>query len=212
MNATGVEQTLDIGADVIGSSGDKVGTVGYVVVRPPEMHITDIVVSTGSILGRDIVVPLDRVRSVAGGKVYLAIDKGELKTYPDYIAIHYTQPPAEWAPPVNWYYPPTNVLWPANYYPTESAVQVNAPPGTEGIRQGMDVESADGHKVGSVDALETDPHSGDIVAFIVKHGFIFTHDTSIPTTDVQGLRDGKVILRLSKDQAENLEKQQSQNG
>ena len=54
MDATGTETPIDIGADVIGSDGKKVGTVTYVVVQPAEMRITDIVVSTGAILGRDI--------------------------------------------------------------------------------------------------------------------------------------------------------------
>ena len=74
----------------------------------------------------------------------------------------------------------------------------------------MEVESSDGHKVGALDALDIDLATGDIRGFVVKHGFLFTRDTRIPTGDVQAIRDGKVILKLTKDQVQQVEQAQSQ--
>src|SRR3954465_16032139 len=99
MEAPGTEKPMDIGADVIGSEGKKVGTVAYVVVRPPEMRITDIIVSTGAILGREGVVPVHLIQDVQNGKVYLSIDKEALQRYPDYIEVDYQQPATGWVPP-----------------------------------------------------------------------------------------------------------------
>jgi uncharacterized protein YrrD len=209
MNAIGTEKRIDIGADVAGSDGNKVGTVAYVVVRPTEMQITDIVVSTGAILGRDIVLPLDVVSAVEDGTVQLSIDKNQVDSYPDYVEVNYQQPPTGWIPPAGTYYPPTGILWPSGYEPDVASVRINAPPGTVGIGQGMEVESSDGHKVGSVDALETDPTSGDVTGFVVKHGFLFTKDTRMPMTDVSGVREGKVILNVTKDQVESRERASS---
>ena len=210
MEAPGTEKPMDIGADVIGSEGKKVGTVAYVVVRPPEMRITDIVASMGAILGREVVVPVHLIQDVKNGKVYLSIDKDALKRYPDYIEVDYQQPPTGWVPPVGLAYPPTGILWPAGtFYPAAADVRINTPRGTLGIREGMEVESSDGHKVGTVDALDIDLATREITGFVVKHGFLFTRDTRIPTGDVQAIRDGKVILKLTKDQVQQVEQAQS---
>ncbi|MBV9281180.1 MAG: PRC-barrel domain-containing protein, partial [Chloroflexi bacterium] len=69
----GDEERIEIGADVVGADGEKLGSVAYVVVHPPDMRLADIVVSTGAILGRDVVVPIGTVERIADGKVYLSI-------------------------------------------------------------------------------------------------------------------------------------------
>jgi sporulation protein YlmC with PRC-barrel domain len=178
------------------------------VVPPAEMRITDIVVRTGGILYREVVVPVPLIRDVKNGKVYLSIDKDELKRYPDYIEVDYQQPPTGWVPPEGLAYPPTGILWPADTYPAAADVRVNTPPGTLGIREGMEVESSDGHKVGAVDALDIDLATGDIKGFVVKHGFLFRRDTHIPAGDVQVIRGGMVILKLTKDQVQQVEQAQ----
>jgi uncharacterized protein YrrD len=94
--------------------------------------------------------------------------------------------------------------------PQPSALHINAPPGTLGIREGMQVESVDGHKVGSVDALQADVVTGEIKGFVVMHGFLFKRDTFIPAGAVLTIRDGKVILALKKEEAQLLEKEDSQ--
>ena len=104
----------------------------------------------------------------------------------------------------------SGILWPAGtFYPAAADVRINTPRGTLGIREGMEVESSDGHKVGTVDALDIDLATREITGFVVKHGFLFTRDTRIPTGDVQAIRDGKVILKLTKDQVQQVEQAQS---
>ncbi|HLJ66924.1 MAG TPA: PRC-barrel domain-containing protein [Chloroflexota bacterium] len=213
MTAQESRDHLDVGEDVIGKDGEKLGTVAYVIVRPPELHVTDIVVSTGAVIGRDIVVEHGAIDRVADGKVHLSLDKDELQKLHDYVELNYTRPPQEWAPPEGFIYPTGSVLWPAApYYPEDTSVTVNAPPGTVGLRQGMDVESSDGHKVGSIDALDTDPDSQDITAIVVKHGFLFTHDTRISVDHVSSLQGGRVTLDLTRDQVQELEQRDAGGG
>lgn len=200
---------IDIGADVYGVDGKRLGKVSYVVVRPPDMRVTDIVVSTGTVSGRDVVVPADRILDVEDGDVFLSIDKEELKSYADYIEVEYQKPPPWWVPPPDFYYPPAAVLLP----PTASIpelvnVRVNAPPGTRGIREGMEVETIEGHKVGKIDKLDVDLESDKVTEVVVKEGFLFTHDTRIPIGDIQEIRDDKVILKLTKDQVKQVEQAQ----
>lgn len=194
------EERIDIGADVIGSAGDKVGTVAYVVVQPPRMHVTDYVVSTG-LLGRDVVVPIDKVDHVADGKVYLSLDANGLNQLDDYIEVQYTQPPQEWAPPVgSFLYPAQSIVWPAGaYYPEASSVTVNTPQGSVGLHEGMDVESSDGHKVGAIKAIEEDPASGDVTEIIIKEGHLFSHDARIPASLIAEVHEGRVTLSVTRD-------------
>src|SRR6516164_3983972 len=188
------DERLAPGADVFAGNGEKVGTIAYVVVHPPEMHVTDYVVSTG-FLGRDVVVPVDRVQRVAGGKLYISLGKDELERLPDYVEVHYETPPEGWAPAGSMIYPSQSVLWPAGaYYPEAASVKVNAPEGTVGLHEGMTVESKDGHKIGSIKALDEDPSTGDITDIIVEEGFLFHHDVRIPCTMVAEVHTDRVTL------------------
>jgi sporulation protein YlmC with PRC-barrel domain len=196
------DERIAPGGDVLGADGEKIGTVAYVVVHPPEMHVTDYVVSTG-FLGRDIIVPVDRVKKVEGGKVATDLDKDALQKLPDYVEVHYEVPPADWAPAGSLIYPSQSVLWPAGaYYPDPASVKVNAPEGTVGLHEGMTVESSDGHKVGSIKALDEDPASGDVTDMIVKEGLLFSHDVRIPCSMVAEIHADRVTLNLAKVEVE----------
>jgi sporulation protein YlmC with PRC-barrel domain len=117
MTNTQVPPTIDVGAEVVSSEGEKVGTVSYLVVRPPRYVITDIVVSTG-FLGRDLVVPIDHVVETSAGVVHLNIGKDDMASLQDYVEAHYDRPNAEWFSAAGMYYPGAATLWPAGtYYP-----------------------------------------------------------------------------------------------
>ena len=207
MDTRNPAQRIEIGADVIGRDGNKLGSVAYVVVQPPQLHLTDIVVATGTLLGRDIVVPVDAVERIADGKVYLSVDQRELSAFEDYVDIQYKQPPEDWIPVSGFIYPTQGTLWPADlYYPQVSEVRVNAPAGTVGLSEGMEVESSDGHKVGSIVALDTDPSSGDVTGIVIQHGLLFRHDTRISVEDVADVSKERVALKLTKDEVRRREK------
>lgn len=195
--------SIDVGSDVVARDGTHLGTVGYIVVRPPHFEMTDIVVTTGQLLGRDIVVPIDHVSDVQDGTVKLTIDKQEFAGLDDYIEAHYDRPPDDWFAAPGMYYPGSATLWPAgSYIPVPTSVGVNAPAGTVGLREGMEVESSDGHKVGTVHSVRTDEASENVTGFVVKHGFLLTHDTEVPISDVKDVDDDRVVLRLSREDVE----------
>lgn len=190
---------IDIGSEVIDRHGETAGKVAYVVVQPPEYHLTDIVVNTGSFLGRDVVVPASDIDHLADGQVYLTIDKAAIAELPDYVEVHYEAPPENWAPAPSLYYPAQAVLWPTGTaYPEVSSVKVNTPTGTIGLHGGMTVETSDGHKLGEIESLDEDA-SGDLSDIIIKQGFLFPHDTVIPVSSIGEIRDDKVVLNVTKD-------------
>jgi uncharacterized protein YrrD len=88
------------------------------------------------------------------------------------------------------------------YYPEASSVTVNAPPGTVGLHEGMDVLSSDGEKVGSIHSYEVDPSTEKLTEIVVKHGFITTHEAKVPAEHVQAIESDRIRLDLSKDDLE----------
>jgi uncharacterized protein YrrD len=198
-----VETAITAGTPVYTSDNQQVGQVGYVVVDPNTFRVTDMVVNTGHLIGRDIVVNLDQIARETEDGVYLTLDREGLDACPDYVDVEYQTPPDTWMATPGLTYPAGNMLWPAGYeYPEASTVTVNTPKGTVGLHPGMDVVSSDGHKVGSIDAVITDPQSEDVTGFVVKHGHIFTHDTTIPIDQVADLENDQVKLRITREGAE----------
>jgi len=201
-----------IGAEVMASDGEPLGSVAYVVVQPPRLHVTNLVVSTGSLLGRDIVVPVDAVEQAGEQRVHLSLTKEQFAAQPDYVDVEYQRPTQDWQMS-GLGYPGSTVLWPTGtYFPQPESVTVNAPAGTVGLHEGMDVQSVDGHRVGSIDGLETNPATGDISAIVVKHGFLFTHDTLIPMEEIQGTGNDIVTLRTSHDELQKRFQRESEAG
>ncbi|GAC1405528.1 MAG: hypothetical protein NVSMB52_19320 [Chloroflexota bacterium] len=192
---------VDIGADVVGSDGTKIGTVSYVVVRPPQLHVTDYVVTTGEFLGRDIVVPVDSVERIADGQLHLRVDKHALGELKDYIEIHYTRPPESWAPLGGFTYSTESTLLPSStFYPEDAEVRVNAPAGTVGLSKGMPIETSDGHNAGSIGAVDEDSTTGNITGLILTEGHFFKHEVHIPASTVARVRDDRVTLTLTRDE------------
>lgn len=205
MNAGNIENRIDIGAEVIGSDGQHAGKVNHVVVQPDRMQITHVVIGTGAILGRDIVVPVDVVDHIADRKLFLTLDRGELERCPNFVEVEYQQPPDGWVPPVGPYYPPGAMLWPQGTvydYPQPSSITVNTPAGSIALYHGMEVVSSDGHKVGSIDAVDANSDTEDITDIVMKQGFLFTHDVRIPVDAIAAVEGDKVRLNLTRDEVQ----------
>lgn len=198
-----METAITAGTAVYTSDNQHVGHIGYVVVDPTSFRVTDMVVNTGNLIGRDIVVKVDQIAAESEDGIYLKLDRNGLDACPDYVDIEYKVPPTDWIPSPGLTYPAGSMLWPMGYeYPEASTVTVNTPKGTVGLHPGMDVVSSDGHTVGSIDAMITDPQSEEVTGFVVKHGHIFTHDTTIPIKQVASVENDQVKLSVTRDQAE----------
>jgi len=69
----------------------------------------------------------------------------------------------------------------------------------------MHVYSSDGHRVGDVEAIELDEASKRIARVIVRRGFLFEHETSIPASMIASVSD-RITLRAESDAAKKLER------
>ncbi len=55
------------------------------------------------------------------------------------------------------------------------------------VREGMEVWSVDGHKLGKVVAVQTD-------TFVIEKGVLFPRDDTISSDTIEEIREGKIVL------------------
>lgn len=77
---------LHEGMDVEATDG-KVGDLRRTVINVETKEMTHIVVDTGILFGKEILVPIDYVSDVREAKIHLNRDKESLKELPEYEAV-----------------------------------------------------------------------------------------------------------------------------
>jgi sporulation protein YlmC with PRC-barrel domain len=105
---------VDLDAKVRTGDGEDAGTVQRVVVDPHSNEVTDFVVSTGGLLGHDVLVPREEIERAAqdGDTIRLRLSKAELERLPIYAPAAYAAPAAGWVPPAGYGFPYGSFLWP----------------------------------------------------------------------------------------------------
>ena len=77
---------IDLHARVITREGETAGNIDRAVVDPQTNEVTEFVVSTGGLLGKNFLVPQEQVDQVSadGDELRLCLDKHELEQLPTY--------------------------------------------------------------------------------------------------------------------------------
>src|SRR5205823_7865404 len=119
---------IDLHARVITREGETAGNIDRAVVDPQTNEVTEFVVSTGGLLGKNFLVPQEQVDQVSadGDELRLCLDKHELEQLPTYEPADSAAPPPNWLPPLGYGLPSVGYVWP------------NTPPRTEapaGLRE-----------------------------------------------------------------------------
>lgn len=148
------------------SDGHDAGNVRRVLIDPAWERITGFVVSTGRLLGREVIVGEDAfVEGASPGVLTLRLSKAELEAQPSFAESDYVPPPSTWAAPVTFGLPPSAYLW-----PVESAPEPTPESMTPAIRKGDTVKDRDGDVVGVVQEIRFDERSGGLTGLVVKVG------------------------------------------
>ena len=158
---------IDLKAKVRTKDGHDAGNVQLVLVDPKTERITGFVISTGRLLGRDVIVAEDAFASAApdGEVITLNLTKQELDTQPTFEQSNYVPPPAGWsAQAIGYAIPPESYLWPA-----DAAVGEPAEPRPT-LKKGDSVKDRDGDMVGTVEDIRFDEKTGDVLSFVVRVG------------------------------------------
>ena len=69
----------------------------------------------------------------------------------------------------------------------------------------MHVYDRDGQRVGDVEAVEIDGASGRITRIVVRRGFLFVSETTVPASLIESVTD-RITLRAGVDDAKKLER------
>lgn len=175
---------VDLDAEVLTSDGVKAGRVLRAVVDPSTNEVTDFVITTGGLFGRDVIVPRRELESASadGDSLRLDLTKEQLSEMPDYVPASYVSPPVGWVPPPAYGYPPAGYLWPAGVaYPavpptsTSEGGEQAAGPESTSVEKGAVVLDRDGDDVGVIEEVVFDSDGGDLRAIVIRvGGFLLT--------------------------------------
>lgn len=197
-----------IDAAVHARDAQDAGRVWRVAIDPTINKVTHLVVHKGFLLGRNVVVPIADVQRVEDGHVYLDLTTEQLKGLPDFEETDFLPPEEGWDYPLA--YPPGGVIWPmsmswagASTYPvlSNAVVKHNIPEQDVTIDHGTHVECVDGH-AGKVDRVMVDDVTNEMTGFVIRQGFLFTHDVHASVDWVDHVDDSGIHLKLTRKELE----------
>jgi sporulation protein YlmC with PRC-barrel domain len=205
---------IDLDANVRTVDGEDVGSVQRAVVDPRSNEVTDVVISTGTVFGRDVLVPRAEIERASedGDALRLRLHKADLERLPDYVPANYVAPPATWMMPAGYGFPAGGYLWPVGY---GSSVPLPTEPGAEderpdevSLNKGAVVFDRAGEDVGVVDDVRFDAASGRLRGFVLRVGGAFRTlfgggDTvEVTRGQIERVADSIVYLRVAKEEIE----------
>jgi uncharacterized protein YrrD len=196
------------GAGVYTADDQQVGQVDRVVIDPKTLEVTHIVVQKGFLFTEDKVVPLDLIAEANEDRVKLREHAGLMQDLPDFEEQHFinvgedqaaqTPAPVFYAPPVYWYpafgAPAVGYGYPYGVSAIET--EQNIPEDTVALKDGSEVISADGERVGKTERVLVDPQSNRATHFVISKGLLFKENKLIPMSWVRNVQEDQVHLAV----------------
>jgi len=191
---------IELGADIYGSDGEKLGVVDSLVVEPGSGVIESVIVRKGFFFPTDKILPADVVRQIDSDGVHVSLSKADVEQLTDYLDTEYVMPPLG-------YYGNYGYMWPAtSVYTSDLLVDEEVEerhPGSIILSEGTLVVDNDNNDVGRITELATDER-GRVVGFKVEEGFFRHHEHYIPAHLVT-TADGTIVhLSVAKDHLEQI--------
>lgn len=163
---------IDLNAEIHTKDGHRAGNVKSAIFDPRSNGITEFVVSTGGLLGHDVLVSREVLERASrdGDRLVVDLSKGELDRLEAYVAEDYVAPPAGWMAPEVYGFPNGGYLWPI------TGAQPSTPPTGEtergsrmpAIRKGMTLRDPSGAVIGTVEDVRVDEASGALQGLAIR--------------------------------------------
>jgi sporulation protein YlmC with PRC-barrel domain len=212
---------VPFGTRVVDSSGKGVGTVSRLVLHHASREVAGVVVHQGILDRREIVVPLGKVAAF-GDEVRLSLRASELAGLDLFRSAPLQAMPDHWEMPMGFderdFFLVGGDGWTESILPFETTspsvsgtrayvrdADAAAVPPEPDIAAGMPVHDRDGHRVGDVEAVEMDEATGRITRIIVRRGFLFGSETTIPASMIASVTD-RIALNAPAEAARKLER------
>lgn len=214
---------IEFGDDVFSSDGKKLGTVTGIVMNSENQTVQGMVLGEGLFHQDERLVDISAVETVDSKRANLNLTESAAASLPRFVKEEYIEQPR--GMPETTIMPAAGVGGPIFYDSSLTATGYGNYPGQDSffeaaplnppvvetrsnldeldviLKQGTDVIGSDGKKVGTVDDIQFDD-SGHLTGFIVKAGFLFHHDISVPASAVSEVDDHRVQLNITSDAAE----------
>lgn len=212
---------FNLGAKVFTADGKEIGKVDRLVVDPRTDTVGEFVVHRGLLTQHDIIIPTSEVRDQIGNddadELHLTLAMTAVEQLPQFEESAYVTPPIGLYPGG---FGGDGVLWPGPLYSTAAPPETTTgldggaaadattyPNGTLAdrmersrpddvfINTGTDVKSGD-KKLGTVDELVVDMHSGKVTELIVKRGLFGGKELRIPTQFIESIGGDAIYVTL----------------
>jgi uncharacterized protein YrrD len=181
---------VDLDARLITRDGHDVGSIERAIVNPATSEITEFVINTGGIFGRDLLLPRTEIERATpdGDRLQLRLVKDDLDRLPSFVSANFVPPPPGWAAPVGDPFGASGYLWPTAYplpapYADAGASAaayatthdgVDRPINEPTLAKGDVVLDQDGHELGVVEDVAFDPATGQVTGFVLRVGGALT--------------------------------------
>ncbi len=157
---------IKLDAKVRTSDGHDAGHVKRAVWDPATHEVASFVVSTGGLLGHDVLISreiLERAPGGSGDEMVVDLTKDELNALERYEERGYAVPPIGWTAPAMYDFPAATYLLPVEPVnePSERAPR-------PAITRGMRVKDPNGKSVGTVKELRVDDMTGELRSIVVE--------------------------------------------
>jgi uncharacterized protein YrrD len=199
----GMTQTIDLGSDVLGSDGEKIGVVDSLVVDPTTGDMQSIVVRKGLLFPTDRIIAARLIERISDDGVTIALSSDAAAELPEYMDTDYVWPPEG-------FYGQVGYMWPAAsvYTTTVPDLMVDEQihkrdPNALILSEGTLVVDRNGHEMGHITELATD-HLGRVVGFKVEQGIFRHHERYIPAHFAARTEDRLVQLSVDKESLEGI--------
>jgi sporulation protein YlmC with PRC-barrel domain len=211
---------VDLDAKVRARDGEDIGSVDRAIVDPRTNEVTHVVVRTGAMFGRDIMVPREDVERANqdGDTIQLDLSKDELERFPDFVPEQYGAPPPTWVAPAGYGFPSSGYAWPVAMDPMMGPVPMEIPaeyvdddaeePDQVSLSKGALVLDRNDDDIGVVDDVRFDAETGRLQGFVLRVGgalrtlFGGGDTVEVSRSQIESVGESIVKLRLAKEEVE----------
>lgn len=196
---------IDMGADIIGSDGEKLGVVDGLVMDPHTGEVRSLVLRKGLFFPSDLIIPMEAVKDAGPDRVTVDFGKNEANQMTEYMDSSFVVPPTGYYPATGVYYWPATNVWARDYagnLTVEDEVGERDPDAIV-VTEGTLVLDSAGDSVGRITELARDD-AGRVSGFRVEEGFFRHHERYIPAQLITSADNNVVTLATTKSQLEEL--------
>jgi uncharacterized protein YrrD len=216
------------GTRVETSTGERVGSIGRVVIDPRSKEITHIVVEKGFLFGTDRVLPASLIADSDDERLVLTGAADDLEQYPEFEVSNFvmlddrdlpagreelvmgeTAPsayPYPGAGPHHYWGPANIAMTPHTYHRQgySTITQQNIPDETVALKKGAAIVFEDGEKAGELEEVLVDQRSNQAVHLVISHGFLSTEKKLIPVDWIVRASEEEIHIGARSDIIERL--------